>query len=138
MAAFLSRAGYEVRHFFARFPPWNIGRFEGPAPFPSTPVSFDPGQWNQADIQSVYRRAVDRFDPDWVVITDSWNFKPLLAEAVAGYPYILRQQAMECLCPLNNVRLLVDAGRVRQCTRHQLATPAECRAVRGRPGRLLR
>ena len=48
------------------------------------------------------------FNPDQVIITDSWNIKPLLAEAVREYPYILRLQAMECLCPLNNLRLLVE------------------------------
>jgi glycosyltransferase involved in cell wall biosynthesis len=53
--------------------------------------------------------------------------KPLLAEAVRGYPTIPRLQAMECLCPLNNVRLLVEpGGTARQCPLHQLATPAEC------------
>jgi glycosyltransferase involved in cell wall biosynthesis len=63
-----------------------------------------------------------------VIITDSWNFKPRLAEAVRGYPYFLRQQALECLCPLNNLRLLADAGgEVRQCPLHQLAAPEHCR-----------
>ena len=34
--------------------------------------------------------------------------KPLLAEAVHGYPYFLLIQAQENLCPLNNLRLLAD------------------------------
>ena len=60
-------------------------------------------------------------------VTDAWNFKPLLADAVCGYPCILRFQAQECLCPLNNVRLLPDgSGGFRQCNLHQLATPVEC------------
>ena len=59
-----------------------------------------------------------RFNPDHVIITDSWNFKPLLAEAVREYPYILRLQAMECICPLNNVRLLpLGDGQFGQCRR---------------------
>src|SRR5207253_8533650 len=34
---------------------------------------------------------------------------------------------LECLCPLNSVRLLIeDSGQFRQCPLHQLASPAEC------------
>ena len=72
-----------------------------------------------------------------MLITDSWNFKPLLAEAVDGYPYLLRLQAMECVCPLNNLRLLPGTdGRVSQCPRNQLADPEACRRCLVRRGHL--
>jgi glycosyltransferase involved in cell wall biosynthesis len=61
-----------------------------------------------------------------VLITGAWNFKPLLAEAIQGYPYILRFDAFECLCPLDNIRLLPSKSGFRQCYRNQLATPGEC------------
>jgi hypothetical protein len=32
--------------------------------------------------------------PDYVILTDSWNMKPRLAEAIRGFPYILRFQKM--------------------------------------------
>ena len=68
------------------------------------------------------------FDPDYVIITDAWNMKPILAEAVEGYPYYLRFQALECLCPLNNLRLLARSRQtVEQCPRNQLANPEVCR-----------
>ena len=61
-------------------------------------------------------------------MADSWNMKPILADAVADYPYFLRIQAQECLCPLNNLRLLADDSQtVRQCPRNQLATREICR-----------
>jgi glycosyltransferase involved in cell wall biosynthesis len=69
---------------------------------------------------------VDEFAPDYVLITDSWNMKPLLAEAVRGYPYLLRLQAMECLCPLNNVRLLPVENGLAQCRLNQLTNPRDC------------
>jgi glycosyltransferase involved in cell wall biosynthesis len=126
LAFFLARAGYEVRHFYARYSPWAIGQV-AKTPFPSQPVEFSDSSWNLAGIQARFRQAIDGFVPDYVLITDSWNIKPMLAEAVTGYPYILRFQAMECLCPLNNVRLLTQPdGRVQQCPRHQLATVEEC------------
>jgi hypothetical protein len=127
LARVLAEAGYNVRHIYARFEPWGIGRVEGTLPYPSEALDFDESTWNAPQIQGAFRKAVEAFDPDHVIITDSWNSKPLLAEAVRGYSYILRFQAMECLCPLNNVRLLPDGqGGLRQCTKHQLANQSEC------------
>lgn len=127
LAQFLAKAGYEVHHFYARYPGWEVGRVQQAVPFPSEALDFDDAGWNRDAILYRFREAVDRFDPDHVIVTDSWNMKPILAEAVRGYPTILRFQAMECLCPLNNVRLLFEPdGRFRQCSLHQFANPKEC------------
>jgi hypothetical protein len=126
LAHFLTRAGYAVRHFYPRYLPWDIGKVEGAA-FPSEALSFDEQDWNVPAIQTHFRQAVDAFGPDFVLLMDSWNFKPHLAEALRGYPCFLRFQALEWLCPLNNVRLLLGSdGRVAQCPRHRLGTPEAC------------
>jgi glycosyltransferase involved in cell wall biosynthesis len=136
LAHFLRAAGFEVRHFYARYEPWAIGRVEGALPFPSEGLAFDEPGWTVPAIQARFRAAVAAFRPDWVLLTDSWNMKPLLAEAVADYPYFLRLQAMECLCPLNNLRLLpAERGGCRQCRLHQPAHPDECAACVARHGR---
>jgi glycosyltransferase involved in cell wall biosynthesis len=127
LAQFLGRAGYVVQHVFARFEPWGIGGVEGTPPLPSKALEFDESTWSAPTIQARFRQAVDAFDPDYVIITDTWNMKPLLADVVRGYPYFLRFQALECLCPLNNLRLLAKSPeRVSQCPLHQLATPERC------------
>jgi len=127
LAQFLRRAGYDVRHFYASYQPWGIGIVPSPLPYPAESLVFDDSTWNAVSIQRRFREAVARFDPDHVIITDSWNFKPLLAEAVQGYPFILRFQALECLCPLNNVRLLPPSGGgFQQCELNQLVTPEHC------------
>jgi glycosyltransferase involved in cell wall biosynthesis len=135
LVRFLAKAGYAVRHIYAPHPPWGIGGVQGTLPYPNEVLEFDAANWNVPAIQERFRRAVDAFGPEHVIITDSWNMKPLLAEAVRGYPYMLRFQAMECFCPLNNVRLLPEeGGRFRQCPQHQLASPdacARCVAQRG-------
>lgn len=124
-AHFLTEAGFEVRHFYAKYEPWQIGNAQG-VPY-SYPLLFDIHEWKLPTIQGRFRQAVDAFGPDYVLITDSWNCKPHLALAMKGYPVFLRFQALECLCPLNNVRLLaLGDGRWGQCTRQQLATPLEC------------
>jgi len=127
LAWFLSRAGFEVRHVYARYPDWGIGRVEDALQIESEALEFNPSSWNVAEIQARYRRAVESFDPDYVLIADAWNMKPLLAEAMEGYPYFLRFQAQECLCPLNNLRLLARGPQtLEQCPRNQLATPEVC------------
>ena len=128
LVQFLGRAGYEVRHFYACFSGWGIGNVQSNVPIATEALVFDETNWNLTSIQARFRAAVDRFAPDYVVVADSWNMKPILAEAVAGYPYFLRIQAQECICPLNNLRLLAeDAATVVQCPRSQLATPDVCR-----------
>src|SRR5262249_44955275 len=127
LALFLTKAGYNVRHLYARYDDWGVGTVETALPYASEELACEESTWNQAGIKTKLQKALKSFDPDHVIITDSWNSKPFLAEACSGFPYILRFQAMECLCPLNNVRLLPEAGRFRQCRRHQLDNPAACR-----------
>jgi glycosyltransferase involved in cell wall biosynthesis len=127
LCRFLRKAGYQVEHFYARYHPWGIGNVTQELGFRTHPIDFDAETWKTPAIQSRFVGAIEAFDPDYVIITDSWNFKPLLAQALRRWPYLLRFQALECLCPLNNVRLLFDPnGQVQQCAKHQLATPEEC------------
>lgn len=123
----LTRFGYNVRHLYARHPPWQIGGCDDSPPFPSEPIDFSESPWDRETIQSRFREAALAWQPDFSLITDAWNFKPHLAAAVEDIPYFLRFDAQECLCPLNNIRLLPNSdGSFRQCTRHQLATPDTC------------
>ncbi len=130
LARSLVEAGYDVRHIYAKFEPWGIGGVAGRLPYPAEALEFDERGWDAPAIRGRFQKALDAFDPDRVIITDSWNSKPALAEASADYPYILRFQASECLCPLNNVRLLPGDGRGQfvQCANHQLASPETCMA----------
>lgn len=135
LAKFLTKAGYDVRHFFARFANWEVGRCDAGCPFPSEAIEFSEEEWSVAGIGGKFRRAVAAFAPDHVIITDSWNFKPHLAAALRNYPYFLRMQALECLCPLNNLQLLPVGGGIQRCPLNQLATPRACREcleIRGR------
>jgi len=124
---FLQRAGYQVQHIYVRYELEAIGIVTDPINFPSQAIILKKEQWNRPTIQRLFREAVDAFGPDYVIITDSWNMKPILAEAMRPYPYMMRLQAMECLCPLNNLRLLPAEGGFRQCPLNQLAMPQDCR-----------
>ncbi|MFO0812024.1 MAG: hypothetical protein U0796_02330 [Gemmatales bacterium] len=85
---FLNRAGYEVEHYYARYDPWELGVVKQQTPMISHELRFNATHWNLRDIQQRYREAVDDFQPDYVIVTDSWNMKPVLAEAVEKYPFI--------------------------------------------------
>lgn len=128
LAVALGHAGFSVCHIFAQYDGWKVGCVEGDYFVPHVVIPFDEPEWNAPSIRSRFRETVDQFSPDIVIITDSWNCKPLLAEAVNGYNYLIRIAAMETLCPLNNVRLLFDAtGAAFTCAKDQLSDPMYCR-----------
>jgi glycosyltransferase involved in cell wall biosynthesis len=128
LAEFLGRAGYAVRHLYARCDRFGVGNVAERLPYDSEALDFRDGEWTADTIRSRFREAVAAFSPDWVIVTDSWSTKPLLCEAAHEYPYFIRIAALECLCPLNNVRLLVGpAGEAVQCPLDQLSAPAQCR-----------
>ncbi len=135
VARFLSEAAYEVRHIYAVFPEWGLGKVTEPLMAPSEPLHFTGAEWNIKRIQERFRNALHNFKPDWVIVTDSWNSKPILAEAARDYRFFLRIAAQECLCPLNNVRLLVQQNKITSCPLNQLSTPDRCCQCVSRNGR---
>lgn len=136
LASFLQRDGYEVVHFYAQNSDWGIGQVTGHLTHTALPISI-PSNASKEAIQKVFRSAVGEFNPDYVIVTDSWNMKPVIADAMSDYRYMLRFQALECLCPLNNVRFLpMENGKFAQCGKHQLATPSDCQKCVRSLGRL--
>lgn len=132
LAMALGRAGYAVHHVFVRYAPWEIGSVRGPLPHSTEVLEFSESSWSMEGLQQRIRHALARYRPDVVLLTDCWNTKPWLAEALEGYPYIVRFDALECICPLNNLRLLPTADKnVRTCPRSQLANPGECQKCVG-------
>lgn len=126
-ARFLQRAGYDVRHLSLRFDPWGLGQVRERVDWPLQELAFTEADWHLDAIQRRVRETLEAFQPDAVIVTDSWSMKPRLAEACRGFRTYLRLAAQECLCPLTNVRLLAVQPEPVSCPRHQLATPDVCR-----------
>lgn len=136
LCTFLTRASYQAQHAYAECAAFGVGRVTDPLDYDSRPLVFDESSWNAESIRARFREAAQEFDPDWVIVTDSWNTKPLLCEAVREWPYFVRIAALESLCPLNNVRLLVaDGGTPVQCDQNQLSDPDVCRQCVAANGR---
>jgi len=57
LAQFLARAGYEVKHFFARYLAWGIGRVTDELIGPSEALEFDEASWNDETAAGSARRA---------------------------------------------------------------------------------
>lgn len=134
LADFLQRDGHQVRHIYAVNESFGVGKVTQNLNYESDPLYFKDLEWNDTLIRQRFRTATNDFAPDWVIVTDSWNTKPLLAEAVYDYPFFLRIAAEECLCPLNNVRMLFEQNssqnklpQIIQCDQNQLESPSLCR-----------
>jgi glycosyltransferase involved in cell wall biosynthesis len=128
LGQFLLKAGYDARHFYAVHPEWRIGQISSPLAVPAFPLRFSEQDWIREVIRDRFRKTLAEFDPDFVIVTDSWSTKPLLCEAASPWRYFIRIAALEAICPLNNVRMLFDdKGAVVQCNRNQLAEPSLCR-----------
>ncbi|WP_339735846.1 glycosyltransferase family 4 protein [uncultured Gimesia sp.] len=126
LVQFLIRAGYKVQHFCVRYDPWQIGQIETGAPIQSRTLNFTTDEWKANTIRDRIRKTVREWEPDRVLITDSWNFKPHLADAVNEFPYFLRMQAQECLCPLNNLQMLPGPQGLTKCENNQFINPESC------------
>ena len=124
----MRRAGFEVEHLYAHIPENGIGIVdEDPGTRPRA-VDFSADEWRTRTVQHKFCAAVNEFEPELVLITDAWNFKPLLAQALSHHRFVLRFDAQECLCPLNNLRLLPNRdGGYANCPFNQLASPHVCR-----------
>jgi len=57
LAQFLARVGYEVKHFFARYPAWGIGRVTDELIGPGEAQEFDEANWNDETAAGSARRA---------------------------------------------------------------------------------
>lgn len=127
LAQALRCAGYTVEHFYLEYEPWSIGHVEH-CPARSQPIQFNDATWTLQEVQRRVAAAVRQSAPDVVLLTDCWSLKPWLAAAVRDFPYLLRFDGLECLCPLNNLRVIPHPNRqLEACTKHRLATPDACR-----------
>lgn len=125
VAAGLRRLGHDVRLFAAACEgAWERGTFQPEElPFASTRLEFGARDFNRREVPARFRRAVDEWRPDAVVLADAFFLKPYLAQALAHYPLVGRYYAYEVACP-RDFRLFKDGA---PCPNNYLRTPDVCR-----------
>ena len=74
------------------------GRIKGSLKFDIQHVPFSTWSFNRWQINKRFRKALDKYRPDKVMVTDGWYFKPPLVAALAEYRPIVRYYAYEGLC----------------------------------------
>jgi len=71
-------------------------------------VSFDQYSFNFLNVSRVFRKEMQRFQPDHVFLADGWFLKPYLCIALADFAPVLRFYAYETLCLRSHGLLFVD------------------------------
>lgn len=121
----LRELGHEVCVFGADCEDsWERGKFDpGTLPFDAVRIAFSARSFNCRTVPERFRRAIDAWRPDAVVLSDGFFLKPHLAEALDRYPIIARYYAYEIACPRDMLLFLNGAP----CPNNYLRTPNVCR-----------
>jgi glycosyltransferase involved in cell wall biosynthesis len=87
------------------------GNITQPLLFPVQQLQFKRTTFTPEIISRRLRKAVDCFDPDYVIIGDGWSLKPYVVRAFQGYKTFLRFYAYENLCLIRNGLFLKDGSK---------------------------
>ncbi|MFC1734805.1 glycosyltransferase [Candidatus Hydrogenedentota bacterium] len=99
----LQERGNEVKLFAPDFPEYfQRGRIEGELPFEYETIPFNRFSFNFITAPKRFRQAVDKFQPDYVMMGDGYFMKPWLAKAFEKkFKTIIRFFAYEIICAQN-------------------------------------
>ncbi|MEK6590214.1 MAG: glycosyltransferase family 4 protein [Nitrospinota bacterium] len=91
-------------------------------PFKVHKIEFSSFTFNILFVPKAVRKAVSKIKPDFVILSDSYFFKPYIINAVREYKVIARFYTYELICP--NYYLLYRNGGI--CEKNYFDTPASC------------
>ncbi len=96
-------ARLSLDHHLAMFVPdftWFFprGRITGDVGFHVKRIPFNPVNFNWYSLSRKFRKQVEAFKPDYVLVADAWNLKPHLVNALSDYPVYIREYAYESSC----------------------------------------
>ncbi len=103
----LTTEGFSVQMFVPLYEKLFVrGVIAQPLSFPVHQIYFKKATFTPENISQRLKRAVDGFDPEYVLISDGWGFKPYVAWALREYKTYLRFYAYENLCLIGHGTLL--------------------------------
>jgi len=80
---------------------------------------------NRFSFPNKVRKEVDKIKPDYVIVGDSFFFKPALIKALKNYKVVTRFYAYDVICP-NDSSLLKKRYKSGTCNSNYLEKPREC------------
>jgi glycosyltransferase involved in cell wall biosynthesis len=124
VCARLPKHGYQVHLFVPRFQSfYPRGSITSPLPFPATVIPFNRFTFNAVTVCRRIRRAVQAYAPDVVLLTDGYQLKVNLLEALRPLPAVVRIYSYEIVC-LNLHYYLYGEKRI--CDGNFLTDPDRC------------
>ncbi|MFC1734804.1 glycosyltransferase family 4 protein [Candidatus Hydrogenedentota bacterium] len=99
----LQNRGHEVKLFAPDFPDYfHRGRMDGEFEYEYETLAFNRFSFNYRTVPRRFRRAVDKFQPDYIVLGDGSFIKPWLAQEFEKYyKTVIRFYSYEITCPQN-------------------------------------
>lgn len=93
----LGRLGHEIRLAVAAVEgSWERGDFDpGALPFPVSKLEFRERAFSWKNVTARFKREIEPWEPDAVIVADGFFLKPYLLAAFAKYPLITRYYAYE-------------------------------------------
>ncbi len=95
---------FEVKLFVPQYNELSFkrGNIKGNFPFDIEKISVDKKTFRSKKWIELFKKEIDKYNPDIVFFCDGWHRKPLLFNALDKYKRILRFYAYETICPKRN------------------------------------
>ncbi|OPY24797.1 MAG: Trehalose synthase [Methanobacterium sp. PtaU1.Bin097] len=104
IASRLQKHGHDICLFLPDFTRYtNRGVIKVSLPFQVKHINFSRYSFNRYSVPERFMKALEEYNPDYVVICDGYFLKPFLVNRIAQkYKVILRFYAYEIICGMNN------------------------------------
>jgi len=107
----LVKHGFSVQMFVPFYTsPFKRGNIRVPPLFPVHQLQFNKNTFTPEIVAQAFKKTVDMFEPDYVIVGDGWGLKPYIASALKKYKVFLRFYAYENLCLMRNGVFLRDGA----------------------------
>lgn len=115
---------YEVKLFIPDFQDYfPRGRISKDIALDIERIPFSKTSFNRVTLPARFKRKIDLFDPDHILVADGWHMKPHVVNALGQYRPILRMYAYELLC-IKDYGTLFKDGSI--CPKNVLSNPISC------------
>jgi len=104
IASGMQERGFEVKLFVPDFDLYfPRGVIKSELPFEVCRIPFNKLTFNFVNVPRKFKKAIDKFKPDYVFFGDGYFLKPYVSKALKDYPQIFRFYSYEIICSNNKL-----------------------------------